>query len=119
MRAEGKKTSQGMPSAVCYPQALTMEPIKVLKINYFSSWHQQPGEKRGLGVLLRDSTSYAARPGRTGRRATPGRQLGGRCERRGGTADYTAARLMVRASDIRVINSTRLILRGLSEPGPR
>ena len=31
MRAEGKRTSQGMPSAVCYPQVLTMKPIKVLK----------------------------------------------------------------------------------------
>ena len=48
MRAEGKKTSQGMPSAVCYPQALYMEPIKVLKINSFSSRHQRPGEKCGL-----------------------------------------------------------------------
>ena len=44
----GKKTSQGMPRAVCYPQALYMEPIKVLKINYFSSCHQRPGESRGL-----------------------------------------------------------------------
>ena len=33
--------------------------------------------------------------------------------------DYTAARLMVRVSDIRVTSSTRRILRGLSEPGPR
>ncbi len=24
-----------MPSAVCYPQALTIEPIKALKITYF------------------------------------------------------------------------------------
>ena len=48
---KGKKTSQGMPSAVCYPQALYMEPIKVLKINYFSSCHQRPGEKCGLGLL--------------------------------------------------------------------
>jgi len=29
--AEGKKTSQGLPSAACYPQALTMKPIQVLK----------------------------------------------------------------------------------------
>ena len=49
MRAEGKKTSQGMPSVVCYPQALYMEPIKVLKINSFSSRHQRPGENCGLG----------------------------------------------------------------------
>jgi len=51
VRAEGKKTSQGMPSAVCYPQALYMEPIKVLKINSFSSRHQRPGEKCGLGPI--------------------------------------------------------------------
>ena len=38
----------GMPSAVCYPQALYMEPIKLLKINCFSSCHQRPGEKCGL-----------------------------------------------------------------------
>jgi len=37
-----------MPSAVCYAQALYMEPIKVLKINSFSSRHQRPGEKWGL-----------------------------------------------------------------------
>ena len=35
VRAEGKRTSQGMPSAVCYAQALDTEPIKVLKIVYF------------------------------------------------------------------------------------
>ena len=35
VRAAGKRTSQGMPSAVCYAQALDMEPVKVLKIIYF------------------------------------------------------------------------------------
>ena len=29
--SEGKRTSQGMPSAVCYRQALYIEPLNVLK----------------------------------------------------------------------------------------
>ena len=37
-----------MPSAVCFPQALTMEPPKSLKTDCFSSCHQRPGEKCGL-----------------------------------------------------------------------
>ena len=61
MRAEGKKTSQGMPSAVCYPQALSMEPIKVLKINSFSSRHQRPGEICGLKTIT--FLPHAQRPG--------------------------------------------------------
>jgi len=35
VRAEGKRTIQGMPSAVCDAQAFDIEPIKVLKIIYF------------------------------------------------------------------------------------
>ena len=55
MRAEGKRASQGMPSAVCYPQALDMEPIKVLKTIDFFQYLQRPGENCGLGsMLLRD-----------------------------------------------------------------
>ena len=65
MRAEGKKTSQGMPSAVCYPQALYMEPVKVLKINSFSSRHQRPGEKCGLARARPAQCVTARRANRT------------------------------------------------------
>ena len=48
MRAEGKRTSQGMPSAFCYLQALYMEPIKVTEDKLLLFCLQRPGEKCGL-----------------------------------------------------------------------
>ena len=48
MRAEGKRTSQSTPSAVCTRKPCKWGQSKVLKRNCFSSWFQRPGEKCGL-----------------------------------------------------------------------